>query len=98
MEARLATMELRAKKAEVAPIVENAIKEGRVFPVDKDMFVDKGVEIDDIPKFKELMAKRPVIVDLTEKSRLDAKKSKDKDGKEVHYIEDLQNSRKAHRF
>jgi len=97
LEARLSTMELRAKKAEVAPIVDNAIKEGRIFPVDKDMFVDKGIEIDDTEKFKELMAKRPVIVDLTEKSKMDAKNSKNKD-KEVHYINDLQDSRKSNKF
>lgn len=66
IEARLSNMELEAKKAKYSPIVDKAIREGRVLPVDKDMFVDKGIGMDNEKDFKELMAKRPVIVDLGE--------------------------------
>ncbi len=64
MEAKLATLELEAKKARVTPIVEHAIKEGRILPVDKDLFIAQGVELEDDQEFKEMMAKRPVIVEL----------------------------------
>lgn len=98
LEARTAAMELRAKKAEYAPIVDNAIKEGKVLPVDRDVFVNKGVEVDDIPKFTELMAKRPVIFDFEEYSRIEAKDNSSDNNKPKISMEEFRASRSKNRY
>lgn len=77
VEARFADLEkdnkelkLEAKRAKVAPIVDTAINEGRILPVDQDMFMEAGLAAEDLEKWKKSVTERPVLVDLTEKGKI----------------------------
>lgn len=76
IEARLAEVEknnrelkLEAKKAKIEPIIDNAIKEGKILPVDREMFLQAGLSAEDVNKWKKGLDKRETVVDLDEKSK-----------------------------
>lgn len=76
VEARFAKLELEAKKARVEPIVDNAIKENKILPVDKEMFINQGIEMDDNSKFSNMLAKRPSLKMLGEEAEHNMEASK----------------------
>ena len=76
IEAKLAELEkeskeakLEAKKAKIEPIIDTAIKEGKILPVDREMFLQAGLSTEDVDKWRKGLDKRETIVDLSERSR-----------------------------
>ncbi|CAI4043374.1 prohead maturation protease [uncultured archaeal virus] len=68
---KIDNLEIEAKKAPIAFAVDKAIEAGKVLPVDREMMISAALadEKHDIEKFKTMLANRPVIVDINERSR-----------------------------
>lgn len=101
IEARLAEVEkdnnelkLEAKKAKIEPIIDNAIKQGKILPVDREMFLQAGLSAEDVDKWKKGLDKRETVVDLDEKS----KHLKAGNSGEKLSMEDMRTARQAGKF
>jgi hypothetical protein len=101
IEAKLAGLEkeskelkLEAKKAKIEPIIDKAIEQGKILPVDREMFLQAGLSAEDVDKWKKGLDKRETVVDLDEKS----KHLKAGNSGEKLSMEDMRTARQAGKF